>query len=140
MKKFKLPQSYLYLLLFFVLTSTVILGFKYKQYDDRVDYDVLEMGNVLLFIMSIVSNMMHMKAAQSKNPNAFVRSIQGSFLLKLFVLVSATFIYVYIAGPSRNAPAIFICMGLYVIYTVLEVRTAYSLVSKKNAKKNGTSA
>ena len=137
MKKLKLPRNYFYLLLFFVLTSTICLGFKYKQYDDRVDFNVIEAGNVLLFILSIVSCMMHMKASESKNPNAFVRSIQGSFLLKLFVLVSATFIYVYMAGAGRNAPAIFICMALYVIYTVLEVRGAYLLVNKKHAKKNG---
>jgi len=135
MKKFKLPKSYFNLLLLFVLTSTVCLGFKYKQYDDRINYDVVEAGNVLIFILSIVCCAMHLKAAKSNNPNAFVRSIQGSFLLKLFVLVSAVFIYIYMVGPARNAPAIFICMGLYVLYTILEVRGAYQLVSKKNNEK-----
>ncbi|WP_447642520.1 MULTISPECIES: hypothetical protein [Chitinophagaceae] len=138
MKKFKLPKSYFYLLLLFVLTSTICLGFKFKQYDDRVNYDVIEAGNVLIFILSLISCAMHEKAAKSNNPNAFVRSIQASFLLKLFVLVSATFVYVYFTGPNRNAPAIFICMGLYVVYTVLEVSSAYKLVGKRNAKKNGT--
>ncbi|MFT4204970.1 MAG: hypothetical protein QM610_13790 [Chitinophagaceae bacterium] len=140
MKKFKLPKSYFNLLLLFVLTSTVCLGFKYKQYDDRVNYDVLEAGNVLLFVLSLICNWMHIKAMERDSPNAFVRSIQASFLLKLFVLVTATFVYVYITGSNRNAPAIFICMGLYVVYTVLEVRSAYQLVNKKNAKKNRTPA
>lgn len=140
MKKFKLPKSYFNLLLLFVLTSTLCLGFKYKQYDDRVNYDVIEAGNVLIFLLSLVSCAMHEKAAKSNNANAFVRSIQGSFLLKLFVLVTATFIYVYLTGPNRNAPAIFIGMGLYVVYTIVEVYGAFKLVNKKNAKKNGTSA
>ncbi|PZP50105.1 MAG: hypothetical protein DI598_06300, partial [Pseudopedobacter saltans] len=66
-----------------------------------------------------------------------IRSIQGSFLLKLFVLVSATFIYVYTVGPARNKPAIFIGMGLYVLYTVLEVRDAFKLLrQKQNEKKS----
>lgn len=137
MKKLKLPKSYFNLLLLFVLTSTVCLGFKYKQYDDRVNYNVIEAGNVLIFLLSIVSCYMHLKAAQSSNPNAFVRSIQGSFLLKLFVLVTATFIYVYLTGPARNSPAIFVCMGLYVLYTILEVKDAFKLLSqKKNEKKS----
>lgn len=137
MKKFRLPKSFLHLLILFVLTSTICLGFMYKQYDDRVNYRVVEAGNVLIFLLSMVSCYMHLKAAQSNNPNAFVRSIQGSFLLKLFVLVGATFIYVYTVGPARNSPAIFICMGLYVLYTILEVRDAFKLLSqKRNEKKS----
>lgn len=138
--KFKLDKNYLYLLLFFVLSSTICLGFKMKEYDARVNFDVIEGGNVLIFILSMISCRMHLKAATSKDANAFVRSIQGSMLLKLFILGAAAFIYVYLAGAKRNAPAIFICMGLYVIYSIIEVRGAYVLIGKKNEEKNRTSA
>ncbi|MFX5817193.1 hypothetical protein ABTE26_20070, partial [Acinetobacter baumannii] len=62
------------------------------------------------------------KASDDKNPHAMVRGVMSGVVLKLFVLGGAAFIYLYVAGASRNTNALFVSMALYIIYTWLEVR------------------
>ena len=134
MRKLKIDRNYLYLLILFVAASCVFLALKGNQLNGKINYDVAEVGNVLLFGLAMISCALHLKAIKNPNPNAFVRSIMLSMIIKFFVLIGALGAYLYMVGRMRNTPAIFICMGLYVVYTILEVRGAYLLNLKKNAK------
>ena len=58
------------------------------------------------------------------NPHAMVRGVMGSTVLKLFVLGTAAFIYLYQAGETKNINGLFFSMGLYILYTWLDVRIA----------------
>jgi hypothetical protein len=55
----------------------------------------------------------------------------GGMFLKLFALAGAVIIYLLAAGPARSVNAVFIGMGLYIIYTWLEVRISLRLNPKK---------
>ncbi len=46
----------------------------------------------------------------------------GSVVLKLFVLGTAAFVYLYNAGENKNVNGLFIGMALYILYTWLDVR------------------
>ena len=61
-----------------------------------------------------------------------VRGVMGSVVLKLFVLGTAAFLYLYAAGESKSVNALFISMGLYLVYTWLEVRIAMGLNPPKH--------
>jgi hypothetical protein len=64
-----------------------------------------------------------------------VRSVMGSVVLKLFVLGTAAFIYLYNVGEAQSVNGIFLSMGLYILYTWLEVKMAMKL---KPTKKDGS--
>ncbi|MBX9735057.1 MAG: hypothetical protein K2X37_13445 [Chitinophagaceae bacterium] len=87
-----------------------------------VDGRVVLVANLLLTGILIWNIWRSYKANSDKNPHAMVRGVMSGVVLKLFVLGGAAFIYLYAAGVSRNTNALFISMGLYIIYTWLEVR------------------
>lgn len=99
----------------FLLLAAVLLVWE-------IDYRVLMSGNVLLFIVTIVSFILYIKGLHDKNPHAFVRVMYGSMLVKFFICLVAVMIYGLIAGAAVNRNGVLGCFVLYVIYTYLEVR------------------
>jgi len=108
------------LLLFVVLNALFITG---RTVLERwnVDQDVLIIGNLLLFLITLVSFGIAQKGLKSTNPNAFLRSVYGSIMLKLFLCIIAAVVYIVAFRSELNKPALFTCMGLYLVYTFLEV-------------------
>ena len=121
------------IIMFVVLSGFFIAG---KSFLSKwgMDQDVLILGNLLLFIVSLTSFLVTYKGLNSSNPQAFVRSMYGSFMIKFFIIAIAAFIYIRITGKSVNKPALFTCMGLYLLYTFIEVSVLTKLLKeKKNA-------
>lgn len=96
-----------------------------------INHTVVTMGNLLLFGLSAITLSMHFKAIKNPNPNVFSASVMGSTVIKLFVLGIATVIYLIIAGKEKSILAIVAGMVLYVIYTVLDVKSALLLNKKQ---------
>lgn len=100
----------------------------------NVDADVLIIGNTLLFLITLVSFLLAHRGLSNPNPHAFVRAVYISVMLKLFVCIIAAFIYISVYKSNLNKPALFICMGLYLVYTFLEIATLMKMLKqKKNA-------
>lgn len=98
------------------------------------DQTVLIVGNIILFLISFVSFLMGDKGLQSKNSHAFFRWIYGSFMVKLFLLAGTAFVYIMSAKKNVNKPALFFCMGLYLVYTIIEVSALMKINKRtKNA-------
>jgi hypothetical protein len=50
------------------------------------------------------------------------------------VIAIAAFIYIQMAKKEVNKPALFACMGLYLVYTFIEISTLTKMLKqKKNA-------
>jgi Kef-type K+ transport system membrane component KefB len=92
-------------------------------------------ANILMFFISVYNGFQHLKAMQQTNSHAMVRGVMGSTVLKLFVLGTAAFVYLYNAGENKNVNGLFIGMGLYIVYTWLDVRIALTVNPEK---KNGS--
>lgn len=100
----------------------------------NADQDVLVVGHLLVFTTALVSFLLLQKAIGSANPQAFVRAMYGSFIIKFFVLALAAFIYIMVTKQNVNKPALFGCIGLYFIYTFIEIGALMKLLKqKKNA-------
>jgi len=97
-----------------------------------VNYPVLYWGNLLLFLVGCITVRMTVKALSDKNTQVFLRMIYGSFLLKFFVFAIAAFIYINAFKKDLNKPALFGCLGLYMLYTIIEVRAALKQSKKTN--------
>jgi hypothetical protein len=112
-------------LLFFLLP--LVVG------ETTVDFRVLQIGNALLFALSFISLRMSSGALTHQNVQVFLRLVYGSFIMKFFVIAIGAFIYIAIYKKNVNKPALFGCIGLYFIYTFIEVRSVIIQSKKKNA-------
>lgn len=100
----------------------------------NVDVTVLIVGNTLLFIITLFSFLLANRGLNNPNPHAFVRSVYMSVMLKLFVCIIAAFVYISIYKSNLNKPALFTCMGLYLVYTFFEIAILTKMLKqKKNA-------
>ena len=98
------------------------------------DQQVLIIGNALLFVITLASFMLAQKGLNNPNSHAFVRAVYSGIMIKLFLCLAAAFIYISTNKAKLNKPALFICMGLYLVYTFMEVSSLMKLLrEKKNA-------
>lgn len=118
--------------LFVVVTIVAVAGKDWLvQY--HIDWRVVALGNFLLFDTGILSLFIMTKTLQSTNPQAFVRAMYGSFIVKFFVLAIAAFVYIMVTKKNVNKEALIICAGLYVVYAFLETRILTKLLKGKDA-------
>lgn len=132
-KKSLLRQPLTY---FWVISNFVFLFLDQKGIFENagIDGTVVLIGNFVLFLVSAASYWILQRSFKETNAQAFVRAVYTSFMIKFFVVAIVAFVYVMVAKKAVNKPALFICMGLYAIYTFFEVRTlTRKLKQKKNA-------
>jgi len=119
------------MLLLFVFTSAFFVTAQSWLLKRGANPDVLIVGNLLLFGVSLVAFLVSQKALNSSNPQAFVRAMYGSFIIKFFVIATVAFIYIMVTKKNVNKPALIGCMTLYVVYTVIEVAALLKLLKRK---------
>jgi hypothetical protein len=121
------------IIIFTAFTAFFITGknFLMKQ---GFDQNVLIIGNLFLFALTLFSFLLMAGGMKTKNTAAFLRGVYGGIMLKLFSCLVAAFIYIMSFKKEVNKPALFFCMGLYVVYTFIEVKGLMKLsASKKDA-------
>ncbi len=118
-------------LLFIIVNAFSISGFG-KAEEWNLDNTVVGIGNIILFLVTFIALIISEKNLRSKNPNAFVRAMYVSIMLKLFICIAAAFVYIAMYGKNINKPALFTCMGLYLVYTFLEVSILTKMLKQKS--------
>lgn len=122
------------MILFFIFLNAFFLLAKDWLLNKNVDQDVLIIGNTLLFLVSLITFLLTHRSLKSTNPNSFVRAMYGGFIIKFFVVAITAFVYIITAKKNLNKPALFFCMGLYIVYTFYEVNSLLRILKqKKNA-------
>ena len=110
------------LLIFILKTFLIRSGF---------EISFLLIANAVIFLLTLFGFFIQSKTVSSSNVNAFIRGIYSSLLLKMFVIVAAIFIYIYITGGKVNKPSLFTSMAFYLLYTFIEVVQLMKLARKK---------
>ena len=108
------------IVLFLVLNSGFLAVMKRLE-GWGFDYPVLVVGNLLVFGICLLSYWMAVRGLTTKNSHAFFRWVYGSVMIKLFLLAGVAFVYIMMNKKEVNKPSLFFCMGLYVVYTFIEV-------------------
>ena len=118
------------IVLFVILNAIFIAG---RDVLDRwgADQQTLIIGNGLLFIITLISYLIAQRGLHNPNPNVFMRTVMGSIMIKMFLIVIAAFVYISMFQKNINKPALFTCMGLYLVYTFLEVSGLMKLLKQK---------
>lgn len=124
-------REFVPVVLLFVLVNAVALSLRANWVQWGVSQDLLVYGNLFLFAITFLSFLIAERGLQSSNPHAFVRSVYGSIMFKLFLCLIAAFIYISVYKKNLNKPAFFACMGLYLLYTFLEVTILTRMLRKK---------
>ncbi len=124
------------ILLLFVLLNAFFVVFKSWLVKYGIGYEILLIGNVILFVVTMVSLYFHIKGFLHKNIQVFFRSVYGALMVKMFLCAATVVVYALLERKNINKPAIFICMALYFVYTITEVRMIFRLL-KQQKKNNG---
>ena len=118
---------------FIALTILALLARNYLE-SRGADLSVVLTGNLILFLIGVFTLRKSLKAIEDPNPHAFVRSFYAGFLIRLAVIAAAAFIYIYSQDGKVNRIALFICMGIYAVYSIVEVSSLRKVLSgRKNA-------
>lgn len=124
-------KGFMPITVFFLLLNAFFIAGQNMLDQWETDRDVLIIGNTIIFLITLISFVMLRRSIDHLNPHVFVRSVFGSFMIKLFVCVIAVFTYVSQNGKGLNKPALFNCMGLYLVYTAMEVAVLMKLLRRK---------
>lgn len=117
--------------LFVILNAIFIVG-RNSLEKWGTNQEILLIGNTILFIITLISFLIAQKGLHNPNPNVFMRTVMGSIMIKMFLLVIAAFAYISMNQQNINKPALFTCMGLYLVYTFLEVTGLMKMLKQKS--------
>jgi hypothetical protein len=126
-------KSFLPLVIVFLIAAGLILIFRNSLEQYGFDWQVLSGGNLIVYLVTVISMHLLSKGLNADNTNAFLRGAYSGILLKLFACAGAAFIYILISGKNLNTPALFASMFLYLVYTFVELSV---ILKQSNAKKN----
>ncbi len=127
-------KIFLPITLVFIILNGLLITFKTFLENKGFDRDFLIIANLLLFSLCIAGLLLQRKGIQSTNTHGFIRSIYSAMLLKIFVCMAAVMIYIFSNTTTINKPALFASMGIYFVYTSIEVA---ALITALRKKKNG---
>lgn len=127
MEKTKDRNAIVPVFIFFIMVNSFCLLFKNWLTSKGIDPLVLGAGNSILFFLSVIIYFMQKKSLHNPNPNVFVRSVMAGTFIKLVVIAGAVIIYLLTAGENKSNYAVLAAMGLYFVYTFIEVKTVSKL-------------
>ena len=128
-------KSFFPLLMFFVISNMFFITGRNMLARWGVDQNVLILGNVALFAITLISFLVTKRGLTNSNPHAFIRGVYSGIMLKLFLCIIAAGIYISIYRSGINKGAFFTLMGLYLVYTFIEISSLTKLLKEK--KVNG---
>lgn len=121
---------YLPFVIVFVLVSVASFLGRESLATIKISWQVVMGANLLLFLFAVLNIFAQLKTIAKAKPAAVIRGVMLGTFLKLIGLAVATVIYLVLAGPARSKNAIFVGMGLYFVYTWLEVRISLRMKSQ----------
>lgn len=124
------------LVVVFLVTAISILIFRHTLAAYGFSWEVLSGGNLFLYVITVVSLHLLSKGMGAENTAAFMRNAYSGIMLKLFACAGAAFIYILTAGKDINKPALFACMGLYIVYTWIEMKVVLKQNTSRQNDKN----
>lgn len=125
-KSWVLPLAVLY-----VLVDLALYPLQSFFATHKVNTMVVLGANTVLFAATVLNIVFQEKNLNNPNPAAVIRGVMAGTFLKLFALAATAMIYLLAAGVNRSVNAVFIGMGLYIVYTWLEVRITLRMKPKK---------
>lgn len=119
-----MDKFFVRLLILCVLITGALFAGRTWLLENGNHFNVLLIGNFLLAVITAISYRMLRIGQEADKPAVFVRMKLGSTLFKLMVILAGTLTYILIYRPFVSKITIFILMGFYVVYTLVETGSA----------------
>ena len=131
----KLFKQSSHLFTVFIIIGVILIFFKEFVKRNHIDIDVvvLQGANAILCLLSLISINWQIKGMKNNNPNVFIRTVMGSMMVKMFIVVTVVLAYAMLSGNNFNKRGVFISLFLYLIYLATEVYALMKLNNQKNA-------
>ncbi len=124
-------KAFIPILLFFILLNAFFILGKNMLAGWGANHEVLIFGNLVLFVLTMLSFWLGLRGLKNANSHAFIRSIYSGMMIKMFISIIAAFIYIATYKKELNKPAFFSLMGLYLVYTFIEVSGLTKMLKQK---------
>jgi len=122
------------IVIIFILITVLTIWFGNWLDARGIDHIVLLYANIILFVITLIACIIHIRSLSNNNPHAFVRGVTLASFLKLMAIAASVFIYLLAARESRSIYAVVTAMGFYILYTVFEVSGAMKINRGRNVK------
>jgi hypothetical protein len=126
-----MQKKYMPVIVLFVFINAIILIFRSFLQLNGFETPFLLIANVVLCTLSLSGFFIQMKGLRSANINAFIRGVYSSLLLKMVIIMIAVIIYIFITGGKVNKPSLFTSIGIYFLYTSIEVTQLMKIARRK---------
>ena len=120
-------KSLLPILFLFVAINGFAVVFRERLEEKHFDVDLLIIANLGLVGLTLASFYLLYRGMKASKTAGFLKSVYGSFLLKLVLLAGSVFAYVMINRETVNKASLITAMFLYLIYTFVETRSLLKL-------------
>lgn len=132
MKELFQDKGFQRLVALFIISTIAVFFLNSFLSDKGADPLVIAVGNAIIFLSSAFTIMMYGRAKRSKSAHGFTRNVYAAFVTKFFVLITAAMLYFYFS-EEINKKAVFVCLGLYVVYLFVGASYASKVEKKKTA-------
>src|ERR1700750_2625878 len=85
------------IILFFIFINALCFACARWLDAKGIDHNVLMIGNLILFLLTVIACFIHIKALKNSNAYAFVRAVTLASFLKLIVIAISVVIYFTVA-------------------------------------------
>lgn len=117
-----------------MVVAAILAAAIYMLYQQDNSYHILDLniGNLLLAVMSAISFRTITSALASKDTQRLMRAKMVSLMMKFFIGIIALLGYLfYHHRVIENKGNLFVLLGLYVVYTALETGFLSTKARKK---------
>ena len=115
----------------FIAVQSLVNLFGGRLESAGIDRNVLAVGNLFVFLITLLSMWILMRGVRTTKTMAFMRSVYTSFIVKFFLVAIAVVVYALATGGKVNSGGVLTTMFLYLMYTFIEVRILLKLVKQK---------
>jgi hypothetical protein len=118
-------KPFLQITIFFMVVTILLLLLMAIKNQQLVLITIL-VGNLVLYIATMLSFHFNQKGLFNKNIQAFLRMVYSGMFLKMGICIVAVVVYAFTIKPISMLAVLFF-FGLYFVYTFMEVRILMSL-------------
>ena len=115
----------------FIVVQSIVNLFGARLEAFGIDKNILAIGNLFVFLITLLSMWILLRGVRTAKTMAFMRSVYTSFIAKFFLVAAVVVIYALATGGKVNSGAVLTTMFLYLVYTFIEVRVLLKLVKQK---------
>jgi hypothetical protein len=115
-------KLYVPVLIFFVIINgPLVVGHLPQRFN--IDQGVVIIGNLILFAATMLSLFLYQRALVHASTHGFLRNAYSGLIVKLMICLISVGVYAAVERANINRQAIFVCVLLYLIYSVIEMRS-----------------